>query len=565
MFDLVKKSLYEKKDVLPEEKDAREQFVKEHTTFSGNGSIKLSTSGDPFVDDFMAIASYRSPRDIKDVFETMRDLWSIDPITCLKESVYLRLITRDTRLFEGAKLKVQRGQGLKHEFLCRIMWLAVYHPDTFKKNLPLFIAAGSWDDLFELMRMDLSYEHDGNKYKRALDWKFIGSFIAAGLKDEGQCNLIKKFLPQIKAAKYCSTKRSQCNNYIAKWVAKLLFSKKGESEAVLSKPVMYGMYRELKTSGTAHQWQQLISWERFNEIDFDKIPGRALSILSNSEFLANHGLEEEFYNWVMSKPQAKFTGFVYELFKPVSKEYQKELINRQFMSLIETAKKDVTTKTDFICCLDTSCSMSSPCFGLPNSTSLAVAQSICLYFSFLLEGKFSKGYLAFSSGVTMEYWKGDSPYDMFMNGAVGGYGNTNFLGVADFLVSAKQTFGIDEDQFPKGVICISDEEFDYYSGQFDSVFKEFKRRLSAVFSEDYVNNFKLVLWDIPNTFYGRDNKTAPKFESLADEPNFFYMSGFDPAGITFLTGKTPQQKEVKTAKELFDAAMNQELLGMLRI
>ena len=46
------------------------------------------------------------------------------------------------------------------------------------------------------------------------------------------------------------------------------------------------------------------------------------------------------------------------------------------------------------------------------------------------------------------------------------------------------------------------------------------------------------------------------------------MSGFDPSGIAFLTGKQlPEKKEEapKNAEELFQAAMSQELLGMLRI
>ena len=107
-------------------------------------------------------------------------------------------------------------------------------------------------------------------------------------------------------------------------------------------------------------------------------------------------------------------------------------------------------------------------------------------------------------------------------------------------------------------------EFNSYSGQFDSNFKEFKRRLAEAFSQEFVDNFKLVLWDIPNTFYS--NKPESKFESLADEPNFFYISGFDPAGIQFLLKKTPADKPApKTAEELFEAAMNQELLNLLRV
>ena len=31
----------------------REKFKQDHLTFSGNGSIKLTTTGNPFIDDFI--------------------------------------------------------------------------------------------------------------------------------------------------------------------------------------------------------------------------------------------------------------------------------------------------------------------------------------------------------------------------------------------------------------------------------------------------------------------------------------------------------------------------------
>lgn len=559
MFDTEKNSFYKATE-------SSSEVEKDNVTFSGNGALKFSTSGNPFVDDFMTIAHYRNPRPIKDVFETMRALWSIDPITTLKESVYLRMITRDTKLFEGTKLKVQRGQGLRAEFFSRMMWLAVYHPNTFKKNLPLFVAAGSWDDIFEMLRIDLSYEHDGNKYKRALDWKFMTAFIIDGLNDENQSELVKKYLPNIKAAKFCTTKRSQCNNYIAKYLAKLLFYKKNEDGTETSKEFMYTSYSKLKSSGTAHEWQKLISQGKFEELNFDNIPGRALTLLANSQFLVNQGLEEKFTEWILSKNTAKFTGFVYELFtKPATKDFQKALINKQFEGLLETVKAE-GYKDRFICCLDTSGSMSSSCYGLPNNRSIDVAKSIALYFSYFLDDQFKDSFLEFSSDVTLRKWEGETPYDKFWNMYAMGWGSTNFIGVAKLFANMKG-MGVPEEVFPTGVVCISDGEFDRCGDNTKTNFEQFLELLrQAGFSEDFVSNFKIVLWDIPNTFYG--SCPEPKFESSADAPNFFYLSGFDPAGITFLLGKAPEEKPEeapKTAEELFRAAMNQELLNLLRI
>ena len=73
--------------------------------------------------------------------------------------------------------------------------------------------------------------------------------------------------------------------------------------------------------------------------------------------------------------------------------------------------------------------------------------------------------------------------------------------------------------------------------EISSTFYKFKELLlKAGFSKEFVDNFKIVLWDIRNGYYGGRKKAT--FESLADAPNFFYMSGLDPAGIAFLTGTT---------------------------
>lgn len=570
MFDEKVKSLYVKKekDVKDMNIFEKELYKNQHRTLSGNGSEKLTTTGNPFVDDFASLGRYREPRPIADIFATMNHLWSIDPITTLKETVYLRLITRNTKLFTGTKLNVQRGQGLKYEFWNRLMWVAVNHPNTFKKNIDIFICAGSWDDVFELMRIDLSYNHGGNK--RALDWKFLIKYICSGLQNPEQSELIKKYLPQIKAAKYCTTLRSQQNNYIAKYIANYIFE--GDKQD------RYAAYRKLKSSGTAHEWQKLLSQKKFAQIDFSKVSGRALALLTSSKFLANHGLEDKFQKWVLSQPTAKFTGFVYELFsKPVHKSYQEELINRQFNGLIETAKQDMNRDSNFLVCIDSSGSMTSQAAGT-NVSSLTVAKAMGLYFSHLLEGKFANTFLEFESQVRMHTWSGNTPYQQFQTRLSGHCGDTNFIGIADVFTKLRKS-GYAESDFPTGIICISDGEFnrsysytcssgDRWSEATDAIkaseFEQFKIRLrNGGFSQEFVDNFKMVLWDIPNGYYGR---TEPCFETLADAPNFFYLSGFDPAGIAFLTGKQMADKPApKNAEELFKEAMNQELLGMLRI
>ena len=530
----------------------------EYTT-SGNGALKLTSTGDPFVDQFGLISQYRQLRPYSSVSKDMQELWNIDPMYTLKLLFYIRLITRKVKFSNGTETsKVQKGAGLRHEAFMRMLWLAVNHSDVFYKNLPLFITIGSWKDIIQLMSYDLQYHGWDNK---VLDFNKISDFILAGLENPNTCNLVKKFLPTIKARSKCRTLESQADTIIGKFLTHKLFDSGEFSPKLHSKN--YHLYRKLKSSGTAHEWQQMISRSQFN-IDFSKVHGRALALLVSGNYLKNHNLEKDYENWIKKQPVAKFTGFVYELFKGLnlnSPLYKKYTIDKQFENLIQTAKEGSSTESSFIVARDVSGSMSSNVKGLTISSN-DVAKSIALYFSYLLKGNFANSYIEFSHKPILKYWEGDSPTDKYLKNINYCFGDTNFLGIADLFIEIYKHTSIEK--FPTGLICISDGEFND-SGDNKTNFQSFKKRLlKAGFPKDYVDNFKIVLWDIPNAFYSFD-EIRPKFESYADTPNFFYMGGLDPAGITFLLGGEVNKSIPKTPRELFETAMNQEIMDYIQM
>lgn len=530
----------------------------EYTT-SGNGALKLTSTGDPFVDQFGLISQYRQLRPYSSVSKDMQELWNIDPMYTLKLLFYIRLITRKVKFSNGTETsKVQKGAGLRHEAFMRMLWLAVNHSDVFYKNLPLFITIGSWKDIIQLMSYDLQYHGWDN---RVLDFNKMSDFILAGLENPNTCNLVKKFLPTIKAKSKCKTLESQADTIIGKFLTHKLFDSGEFSPKLHSKN--YHLYRKLKSSGTAHEWQQMISRSQFN-IDFSKVHGRALALLVSGNYLKNHNLEKDYENWIKKQPVAKFTGFVYELFKGLnlnSPLYKKYTIDKQFENLIQTAKEGSSTESSFIVARDVSGSMSSNVKGLTISSN-DVAKSMALYFSYLLKGSFANSYIEFSHKPVLKYWEGDSPTDKYLKNINYCFGDTNFLGIADLFIGIYKHTSIEK--FPKGLICISDGEFND-SGDNKTNFQSFKKRLlKAGFPKDYVDNFKIVLWDIPNAFYSFD-EIRPKFESYADTPNFFYMGGLDPAGITFLLGGEVNKSIPKTPRELFETAMNQEIMDYIQM
>lgn len=526
------------------------QALKEsNVTLSGNGAKKYSTSGNDFVDNFSSISKFIEIRKFEEISKDMELLWCLDALMCLKLAVYIRLITRKSNLiypdtdltFATKQLEIQKGAGLKNEGILRMYWIAINHPNTFKKNICEFIAAGSWKDIFTLLSIDLKNGWNNRK----LDWRFMYNVIEIGILTTP--DLVKKYLPTIKTK--CSTEHTKNNAIIGKWLANMLSP--GCKDA-------YRRYRHFKSSGKAHQWQQLISKQIYDAINFDTISGRALAQLVGSKFLKNHGLENKYTEWISNKPIAKFTGYVYELFKGINSnipEYRKRTINVQFEQLIQSCKNE----SSLIVVRDTSYSMHSTACGL-NVSSDHIAKSLALFFSQYLQGKFANTYIEFSHKARIVEWKGETPVDKFLNDTESCVGNTDFQSVIDLFINLKNK-GVPEEDFPKGLLLLSDGEFDGCGYNDSTNFQEAINKLkNAGFSKEFISNFKIILWDIPNIFYYYN---GTKFEDFADAPNFFYLSGFDGSIVSFIFGNG--KKVPKTAEELFLVAMDQELLNLLEI
>lgn len=565
MFNSKKTNLFEgaSKTMTSENAFIKAGLGKAAETLSENSALKYSTTGSDFVDQFGKMGMYKEPRKFEDISRDVSLLYSQDKATTVKLTLFMRMITRFVDYIDGSKSETtQRGSGLKHESIMRFLWLGFKDKSLFTENLPLFVAAGSWRDIFEMMRYDLMYHGWDN---RVLDWEFLAKFIIAGLENPSTTHLVKKYMPHQRARSKGGkqrTVRSQANIMIAKFLG----SKMG---------VNYKTYRQLKTSGEAHTWQKLLSQKLFDKIDFDTIHGRALAQMVSSKFIKNQGLEAKYQEWIESKPIAKFTGYPHELFERYAKQgskygwgnalnvdlsnisrYQELTINKQFAGLVETAKKNMSNQSRFIVARDTSGSMCQPA----NGSKLAcgdIAKSLALYFSELLDGPFKDTWIEFDNRATMKKWTGQETVDKWRNDRSGYVGGTNFQDVIDLICRLKRQ-GVSESDFPTGILCISDGEFNPSALGRTNVETAMSKLWNAGFSKEYVENFKIVLWNLSR---GNTNK----FESYGETENVFYFSGYDGAIIAFLMGVEKADGTVKqtpkTDVELFEAAMDQELLN----
>lgn len=554
MFTTKKASLFEvKKKSVVNNSFVAAGLKKSSETVSGNGAVKYSSTGNPFVDQFGKLGSYKAPRDFNEISRDCELLWAENKLLCVVMIYYIRTITRVVQLFNGLSSSVsQKGAELKHEGIFRMIWLHQKAPDTFWKNIGLFVSVGSWKDIITMLQYDLMYNGWEN---RALNWNKFGELILSGLNNDKTSELLKKYLPQIKSNSVCTTVESQADNIIGKWICSLLFGSK-ESSA------NYKKYRQLKSKGTAHEWQKLISQSKHELIDFAKIHGRALNLLVRGKYLKNQGLEEKYNEWI-TKPETevKYTGFVHELFSKLPgslgslNQNEQVTINKQFETLVEKGKTEKVSETNLIVVRDTSGSMGSTATGT-NMSCYNIGKALALYFSEFLSGAFSNSWIEFNSDAVMHNWKGSTPLEKWYNDHSNFVGNTNFLSVINLFCRIKRQ-GVAEADFPTGILCISDSEFNPSSLGRKNVESALNLLRQGGFSEDYVSKFVIVLWNLQSNYYGRG--TGEMFETYGDVPNVYYFSGYSASVISFLNGN------VKNAGELFKEAMDQEILNMIEL
>ena len=98
------------------------------------------------------------------------------------------------------------------------------------------------------------------------------------------------------------------------------------------------------------------------------------------------------------------------------------------------------------------------------------------------------------------------------------------------------------------------------------------------YSRSHVSEFTTTTIQIPNDeikgkIIGKEGRNIRALEKetgveliVDDTPGTVVISGFDPVALKFLFNIDPKTKQTpKTAEELYKAAMNQELLNMLKV
>ncbi len=520
--------------------------TKQFDAYTENGALSHSTTGTALLDYFSKAGTYRD-RTIETVHADVSKMWAESPMATLQMLFYMRLVTRSTKGFFASE-DVQKGQGIRDEYRKAISWIAKFHPAEFQKNMWLMPVVGCWKDLWHSDLIDV------------LDQDQVFTLIERGMTDPYNRALLAKFLPKIRSKSNVTNERHKRMNLFAHALRiRLNMNEK--------------QYRQFKTSGESHKFQRDMSQGLWANLDFKRIPGKALFSIVNHKgrdgktTLERHGIEAKYLSWIQTQPVAKFTGYPFELLKAVRENgvalslVQKHTLDKQFDGLIELAKKDRGgIKGNVWCALDTSGSMGCG-IGMSGTTPLDVCMGLGIYFSTLNEGPFKNHVIMFDDTSRDLELKGTFT-DKVSQLPANAMGSTNFQSVIDEIVRIRKSRPeIAVDHYPTTLLVVSDMQFNPVSGNVDTNYRHAMKQLKAV----GLPEIQVVWWNV-NASYGNDSP------SKMDDKGVVMISGFDGAIITNILGGETEVKDEVTGEirklnpsENMLKALNQAVLAQVKV
>lgn len=518
--------------------------ITRHNTVTENGAISNSSTGDIFVDEFSKAPLYRN-RDYRDVCNDQSLLWDINPLMSMRFIFYLRMITRKVKISnEYITDKTQTGQGVRDEVFKRLLWVAENHKNEFIKNIWMLPLVGSWKDIWVLLFYDITLGVN------AIDKKIMFELLKEGLEHKEHSELIRKFMPRIKSSSKLTTDWTRITNDLAIEFSEYIGLTKKQ-------------YNKFKANGSAHEFQKIICSRRYDELNWNLIPGKALSLIVKSKFIEKHKLTDSYTSWLEKQPIAKYTGYVYELGKIFHENswnlplYKKHTLNKQFQSLIEKAKENGKITENVWCALDTSGSM-----GVRTSagvTALDICMSLGVYFSTLNEGAFHKNVIMFDNTSRIKQLSGEF-CDMMSQIPYNAMGGTNFMSVVNEIVRVRRNNpNIPLSDYPKTLLIVSDMQFNPAMGNVATNYEAMKAKLNEVFPKEFVDEMKFIWWNV--------TERLKDFPSQISDGGTYMLGGLDGAVISLLLGENIEKKDKPkmSMTDLVNEALNQEILKMVEV
>lgn len=532
-------------------------------SYTENGAVSHDTSGSCLL-DYFSNSGTKIGREFEAVATDLEILWMESPLITLQIIFYNRMITRKVQGVAPTET-VQRGQGSRHEFRMSLKWLAQHHPEALIANLWLVPEVGYWKDLWH---QDLLGE---------LPTESVYELILSRMEDEYHRELLAKYLPRIRSKSQAKNDRHRLLNMFAHGLIRKLGWTPKE-------------YRQFKASGKSHEFQRLMCRNQWNKIYFDRVPGKALSMMTSSSkrhpesAIGAHGETERYLHWLDQQPVAKFTGYPHELVEKLmpSSTYgwyfpeperqnliQIRTVDKQFEGLLEKARQDVSPGYGNLwVAIDTSGSMAWT--GENGVSAYNIALGLGIYFSALNEGAFQDHIIMFDNVSRKMKLKGLLSEKVNQicssNDAMG---STNFQSVIDEIVRIRREHpSIPVEDFPESLLVVTDLQFNPAGENTKSNYEVAQQKLA----DAGLPKLKIIWWNV--TDRSRD------LPNQKDDEDVMMLGGFDGAIIPFLMDQPvpdavpeveetepvkPASKETVTPYAAMLKALNQEILTKVKV
>lgn len=469
-------------------------------TTTENGAITHKSTLNKVLDLFAMGGAFRNRSD-EDCIVLFKNALDEDETLAMKCLFYLR--------------DVRGGQGERRFFRVVTNWLANNREEVMRRNLALVPEYGRWDDLY--------------------------TFVDTNLEDEAFSIMRKQLVLDLT----CKTP-----SLLAKWLKSENASSK-ETKALASRTrAHFGMtskqYRKALSllRNRIRIVERLMSENRWEEIEFDKLPSRAGMIYRNA-FARRDIIKEKYAAFAKSK-ETKVNASVlypYECVAEAMKvchnfleDTSRLMVNKYWDNL-----KDYFHEKTFngMAIVDTSSSMC----GCEASAPINVAISLGLYCAEKAQGPFHNHFITFSSNPTFVEVTGADFCDKVerMKEADWG-GSTNVEAAFDMMLDAAIQSHCTSNEIPRNLIIISDMEFNDCvttgARSFERWSNIMPKAPTDTLFEAMSKKWASYGYTMPHLVFWNVQARQNNIPMLGDG-NISYVSGMSPSIFeTLLSGKT---------------------------
>lgn len=416
------------------------------------------------------------------------------------------------------------GQGERRFFRVCMKWLAQNNPNRIRDLVQYLPEYGRYDDLFELFDTDL--EKDVINLIRTQLMEDMAS-------QKNGISLIAKWLPSENASSTVTITR-------AKKIRNALEMTSKDYRKMLSK-----LREKIKVL------ERLMSANRWDEIEFDKIPSKAGLVYKNA-FARRDMIAKKYETFAKdknTKVNAK-TLYPYEVVEKALKgtdwygDWRLSDVDRAMVNKYWENLPDYLNGADcsMMCVIDTSGSMQ----GRP----INVAISLGLYCAERMTGPFANHYISFASRPQLIKTEGidfvDKVARIYQTNLCD---NTNLNAVFDLLLNTAMNKNVKETDIPKTIVVISDMEID--NGTYEYTYGNrytrrcWKEDTAATEMEKIRQKWANYGLQLPKLVYW--NVDARNNTILDAGPNVSFVSGMSPVIFKqVLTGKTGWDLMIET-------------------